>query len=274
MNPATLDLSALPSILLTERRKLPNRPGVYLAINSLGIVQYVGQSISLKQRWSGHNRLDELTVLQDIQISWIECDTALLPDIEAALLDYFKPPLNNKPQKREGVAKIIMAYPVPQLGKQLRQFRDEKGMAPAEVAYKAGISVGHLYRIENDDLKSLPIETLEHICNALGVSMEETFTVADWLARRKEDSESGSPTVADSFPTPATTVVPPVGVSKSQQILEILRESAEPLDAKTIAQTWGLNENTVKTMLNKMAKEDLVERVNPGAKPVKWTATE
>lgn len=39
-----LDLSSLPSVPLSDRRNIPSIPGIYFAIDSLGVVQYIGRA--------------------------------------------------------------------------------------------------------------------------------------------------------------------------------------------------------------------------------------
>ena len=110
INPLTL-----PSLPLTEKHKLPNLPAVYFAIAEAGEVLYIGRSKSLAARWAAHHRYVELKTIENVRIAWIHCnDESLLPEIEEALIKYFLPTLNSKPnqhrkpkQKNEGGEKLI-----------------------------------------------------------------------------------------------------------------------------------------------------------------------
>jgi excinuclease UvrABC nuclease subunit len=94
INLKNLDLSTLPSLPLKDRKSLPLTSCVYFAIAN-GIVQYIGRSANLRGRWSAHHRRNEFH--PDSHIAWIEIgDSALLPEIERALIAWFKPPLNGK----------------------------------------------------------------------------------------------------------------------------------------------------------------------------------
>jgi hypothetical protein len=92
IDPQSLDVSSLPSMLLSDRSQLPKISCVYFAISS-GNIQYIGRSVNLHSRWTGHHRTNCLAT--DSHIAWIEVSNLdLLPEIEAALIYWFKPPLN------------------------------------------------------------------------------------------------------------------------------------------------------------------------------------
>ena len=93
-NPESLDLSALPSVLLKNRLMLPKISCIYFAMSD-GTIQYIGRSTNLYQRWAAHHRYNDLH--PDSHIAWFEfSDSSLLPEIERALIAWFKPPLNGK----------------------------------------------------------------------------------------------------------------------------------------------------------------------------------
>lgn len=103
--PESIDLSSLPSILLSERRKLPHLAGIYICITPDKAILYIGRSINIAKRWLQHHRYPELRVVSDIRIAWVEVsDASLLPGIETALIKYFSPPLNRKiiPPRKKG----------------------------------------------------------------------------------------------------------------------------------------------------------------------------
>lgn len=100
MNPSTINPLTLPSLPLTERSRLPSCAAIYFALSNEEIF-YIGRTTNLRQRWTVHHLLKQLLSKKLVRVAWLECsDTNLLPEIEAALIDYFKPLLN----KRFGVA--------------------------------------------------------------------------------------------------------------------------------------------------------------------------
>lgn len=85
----------LPSMALASKLQLPKTSCVYMAIDSQGVVQYVGRSTNLLQRWANHHKHDDLTKMEGVRIAYLAVDeTDLLPVIEKALIEWFTPPLN------------------------------------------------------------------------------------------------------------------------------------------------------------------------------------
>jgi hypothetical protein len=96
VKPAPVDPLALPSLLLTDRSQLPVCPAVYFALDGDHVL-YIGRSGNLQQRWMTHHRYNQLKGFNNVRIAWLECsDTNLLPEIEAALIEYFQPSLNGE----------------------------------------------------------------------------------------------------------------------------------------------------------------------------------
>lgn len=92
-----LDLSSLPSESFEGKAQLPKSTCVYLAIDEDNVVQYIGQTRNLNHRWQGrrHHRYKQLSEMPGIRIAYIEVsDRDLLPVIEKALIEWFKPALN------------------------------------------------------------------------------------------------------------------------------------------------------------------------------------
>lgn len=104
MNPETVDPLTLPSLPLTNRSELPNCPAIYFVLNGDAVL-YIGRANNLYQRWIAHHRWHQLKVMSgDIRIAWVECSASeLLPEMEAALIQHFKPPINRT--KVEGLAR-------------------------------------------------------------------------------------------------------------------------------------------------------------------------
>ena len=94
INPTTIDLSALPSVPLSERSQLPFVSCVYFAIDSQNKVQYIGATINLNQRWVQHHRSSQLFKMESVRVSYLPVDTGSLLEVEKALIQWFKPSLN------------------------------------------------------------------------------------------------------------------------------------------------------------------------------------
>jgi len=94
INPEALDLSALPSLPLSDRKRLPTTPCIYFAMSN-GTVQYIGKALNPRSRWSSNNHHHYQDLRSDSCIAWLEVsDPDLSAEIEEALIDWFKPPLN------------------------------------------------------------------------------------------------------------------------------------------------------------------------------------
>lgn len=97
IEPSSIDLTALPSVGLRDRRNLPSISCIYFAIDSQGVIQYIGRTVNLQQRWAGHHRYNELCLLPGVKLVYLQIDTPeLLPQIEEALIGWFQPLLNRK----------------------------------------------------------------------------------------------------------------------------------------------------------------------------------
>lgn len=96
-NPSIVNPLSLPSVPLEKRYDLPTIPGIYNAIDSQGVVQYIGRSNNIRQRWLQHHRNRQLQVMGGINLAWLfVSDESLLPAIEFALIESFNPLLNRK----------------------------------------------------------------------------------------------------------------------------------------------------------------------------------
>lgn len=97
----SIDVAALPSLPLTQWRRLPNCAAVYFAMEGKNVV-YVGQTLSLVLRWQQHGQLKRFhRRTTPVSIAWFECDDeALRLELEAMLIEQFKPALNS-PRSRK-----------------------------------------------------------------------------------------------------------------------------------------------------------------------------
>lgn len=96
---STITLSKLPSIQFTDRKSLlPDSPGVYFVLGATGEVLYVGRARRMRTRWRGHHA-GERMVSQAGTIAWLAVDDRyLLPQMEDACIEYFRPTLNKNPR--------------------------------------------------------------------------------------------------------------------------------------------------------------------------------
>jgi hypothetical protein len=97
INPSEICPDSLPSVAIDDRKKLPETPCVYFAIDSNNVIQYIGRSVNPRQRWARHHRTPQLVELGGVRISYLEISNSeLLPEIEKALIDWFTPSLNSQ----------------------------------------------------------------------------------------------------------------------------------------------------------------------------------
>ncbi len=94
--PITITPSALPSLPLNERRDLPDTAAIYFVLTGTAVL-YIGQSVSLWQRWLAHHRLSQLNEYGCCRIAWMQVDdVSLLDGIERACIAHFNPLLNDQ----------------------------------------------------------------------------------------------------------------------------------------------------------------------------------
>ncbi|MEH2467828.1 GIY-YIG nuclease family protein [Nostoc sp.] len=92
-----INLLDLPSMPLAQRNNFPAIPCVYFVVSAESQVAYVGRTTNLKTRWVSHHRYEEIKLMQNTSVAWIEVtDVDTLPEIEQLIIDYFNPPLNGK----------------------------------------------------------------------------------------------------------------------------------------------------------------------------------
>lgn len=133
MKIAEIDPLTLPSLLLSERSRLPNYPAIYFVLSS-NCVLYIGRTVNLANRLSSHNRLQQFKALDEsLKVAWLKCDEIdLLDEIEAALISYFEPPLNgsalptNKPR--------LVLYMNPDKLAELQEWAKDERRSPSNLA--------------------------------------------------------------------------------------------------------------------------------------------
>ncbi|MEL7241384.1 MAG: helix-turn-helix transcriptional regulator [Cyanobacteria bacterium J06641_2] len=68
--------------------------------------------------------------------------------------------------------KKVLEIDVPGLGSRIRQVREADSRSLAEICRRVGMTTMNWYRIEAEETKALPIETLKRIEEVLGVDFE------------------------------------------------------------------------------------------------------
>lgn len=160
INPLTL-----PSVSLEERSQLPTTPCIYFAIDSQGIIQYIGRSVNPCQRWVRHHRLQQLEQMDSVRLAWLEVsEPILLPAIESALIEYFEPFLNERP--------IYQLSPQPQskypIRWRLRVLMAEKNISNKELAEISGLHRVTISKLKGvDELGQINGETINSVLNGL-----------------------------------------------------------------------------------------------------------
>lgn len=179
INPETINPSVLPSVPLDQRSLLPVKPCIYFAIDSQGAVQYIGKSINPKRRWRSHHSQRHLETLGGVKIAYLECPEGLLTEVEAALINWFCPPLNGgktsyaAPFQIDVVRQIRVT--VPDLEKRIRELRESSGKSAQSLATEAGISTAYWYQIEKGERQYITEEVLRGIERALNADFGVSF---------------------------------------------------------------------------------------------------
>lgn len=109
IDPSKIDFSVLPWLPLEEKAAFPRQPAIYFAIDASGIVQYIGRSTNPKVRWQQHHKFEDLQKVGFIKIAYLFIDLPdILPVIEAALISWFKPPLNTVGRRSEEAFEVFL----------------------------------------------------------------------------------------------------------------------------------------------------------------------
>lgn len=95
--PTILDPFQLPSILLAERKQLPDCPAIYFAIDANNRILYVGKAKKLVGRWKNHHRIHKLEEIHReccVRIAWQAWNEEDLDEAERSSIKRFQPLLN------------------------------------------------------------------------------------------------------------------------------------------------------------------------------------
>ncbi|MEO1378089.1 MAG: GIY-YIG nuclease family protein, partial [Cyanobacteria bacterium J06635_10] len=89
-----INLASLPWQPLQARNCLPKKPGIYFALDRENDPLYIGKSEGLKSRWSGHKQLRHLKLIADVKLAYHLANKEELHNLEAELIEKYRPPLN------------------------------------------------------------------------------------------------------------------------------------------------------------------------------------
>jgi hypothetical protein len=90
-----LDVLALEYLPLEEKHRLPDHPCVYFALSISDEVLYIGKAKSLRSRWQGHHRFEQLKRFKSVRIAWANVEEKDLDSFEGYCIRLLNPPLNN-----------------------------------------------------------------------------------------------------------------------------------------------------------------------------------
>lgn len=173
IDPASVDVSALPWLPLEAKSAFPRQPCVYFAIDDQNAIQYVGRAKNAKQRWGSHHKYKDLKALDGIRIAYLFLPADSLPKVEAQFIARFAPPLNctthrtvTTPKKQKGGLRVVTEV---ELDIDLKQARKDSGRSATSIAAEVGISSAHLYGVESGGAVSLSV--LKKWCEILEVEM-------------------------------------------------------------------------------------------------------
>jgi len=159
IDPEKIDFTLLPCVDLSDRNTMPKAAGIYFAIDSLGVIQYIGQTKNLNQRWRNdtHHKLVQLEGLGEITISYMLLDESLLEEVESALINWFQPVLNG------------VGMPVPLLDGmdmicRLPQLMEARGINQKQLAAATGLSPTTVSKLYRNQLDRFDKNTLLAIC--------------------------------------------------------------------------------------------------------------
>jgi len=156
MNATYVVLPELPSLPLDERKRLPDMAAIYFVLAD-DTVLYIGQSISLRQRWLAHHRLAQLNARGGCRIAWLTVDDAsLLDELERACIAYFNPVLNGEELPdwaQRGDVRIALSVS-PELAEEFKEAAKDRGL-PVSVLIKAwGVERLREWQREHRELRS------------------------------------------------------------------------------------------------------------------------
>jgi putative transcriptional regulator len=177
LDPSSLDLSVLPWVPLEATAGFPSKPGIYFAIDSNKVVQYVGRSNNVRGRWRTHHRYDQLQAIGNVRIIYLFVnDPKLLPAVETALIEWFDPPLNVAGRVNDGTKSnrpsvycrlaVLMAEKDPQLSQR-------------QLARDTSLDITTINRLYTNNFSRVDVSTIEVLCNYFDKGIGDLLEMRD-----------------------------------------------------------------------------------------------
>jgi len=192
IDPETIDLSLLPSVSLADRSQLPQTPCIYFAIDSQGVVQYIGQTTCLAKRWLGHHRYKDLSKLDGVRITYLAMtELSLLKQVETVLIEHFQPVLNSAIFKPSGVAEGEELKCRLQVMCRLSSLIDARNLSLSEsgqigkrltqrrLAEETKIAATTLNRLYNNTFDRIDVRTVQTLCDYFECEIGELFVLKE-----------------------------------------------------------------------------------------------
>ena len=191
-----IEWQALSSVLVVDRRQLPDSPGIYFVLGTDNQVFYVGRAQSLRQRWSQHHRLAEFLSIAEGKIAWLPVAAfEQLHALECAYIALYAPPYNMATPQRS--PDMSSSWPPltqeKSLGSRTHACRKALQWTQAELALRAHVSQGLVARIETGKVKDPASSITLRLARALGVT-------ADWLIGMYDEDDSPTPCLVGASP--------------------------------------------------------------------------
>ena len=165
------EVTDLPFMMISEIDRLPELHCVYLVLNSRGEVLYVGSSVNLRRRWKTHHKLASLIGEPGIRIAYFELNENLLYRFEKALINEFKPPLNQ--------------------GKAVKGFaalRQQAGFTQRQLADAVGVTESTIRNWENNRNGVEWLVRVAKLCTALDCTVQELVDYVSLVEMGNADS--------------------------------------------------------------------------------------
>lgn len=174
INPAAVNPLSLPFAPLNRRSLLPAEPCIYFAIDSYGVIQYIGRSINAQSRWVRHHRYEQLKAMGGVRIAYLQADSDLLPAIEIALIEWFDPPLNESSVFGDSANDRPSG-----IRNKIKQFLDSRGITPYQFEKQAKIAHRTAYDLYNNPLQIPSSSVLDKICSTYNIQPGD---ILEWVS--------------------------------------------------------------------------------------------
>lgn len=191
---------SLPSVLVSERGKLPAIPAIYLVwlYNKL---LYIGRTSNLKQRWTGHHRiLHFVNAGENCRISWFQIDAddlSTLPSLEASLIELLEPEHNNTDTTGGSTKYKIQGYVTQEIYDRFKAECSERGLSESQLLKQIlsehfGVTQSASESAANPEIEKRLDELENRFGNLLARTTEFMVSLQQYLAESASESATSS----------------------------------------------------------------------------------